>query len=108
MLKFVFVFLISFVSMTFSAHADSIDGDWCSEDGRSLTIDGQDIRTPSGERVTGEYGRHSFRYIGPIGGPEEAHDVRMLLWSEDDMRIERIVDGAKQPVEMWRRCKPIA
>jgi hypothetical protein len=90
------------------ARADALDGSWCSDDGRSLTIDGPKIRTPTGAKVTGEYARHSFRYVGSIGDPEEAHDVRMLLWNEDDLRIDRIVDGVKQPEESWHRCKPIA
>jgi hypothetical protein len=40
-------------------------------DGRTLTIDGPQIRIPSGaRRITGEYSRHAFRYVGPAGDPE--------------------------------------
>lgn len=94
--------------LTGPARADAIDGDWCSEDGRSLTIDGSAIRIPSGARTTGEYARHMFRYVGPSGDPEAGHDIRMRIYSDDDMRLERFIDGVGQPEEQWRRCKPIA
>jgi len=94
--------------VTIPACADVIDGDWCADDGRTITIDGPQIRIPSGKQITGEYSRHVFRYVGPIGDPEEAHDVRMQQWSDDDLRINRIVDGEAWPEEVWHRCKPIA
>jgi hypothetical protein len=90
------------------AAADAIDGDWCFDDGRSLTIDGPQIRTPTGDELTGEYSRHAFRYVGAAGSEEEAHDVLMQLWSDDELRINRIVDGEDEPQEIWHRCKPIA
>lgn len=94
--------------LTFPARADAIDGNWCAQDGRSLTIDGPKIRIPSGAQITGEYTRHLFRYVGPVADPEAGHDVRMRIRSDDDMRLERIIDGVTQPEEQWRRCKPIA
>ena len=108
MMRLAIVSLFSLLLLAVPAHADSVDGDWCADDGRSLTISGPQIRIPSGAQITGEYGRHSFRYIGPAGDPEEAQDVRMQLWSEEDLRIQRVVDGVMQPVEQWKRCKPIA
>lgn len=104
------ILLAFFAILLFSvpARADAIDGDWCSGDGRMMSIDGPSIRIPSGAQITGEYARHAFRYIGPIGDPEEANDVRMQLRSEDDLRVGRIIDGIEQPQEEWRRCKPIA
>lgn len=105
--RFLFAF---FALLLFSCpvRADAIDGDWCSADGQSMSIAGPSIRIPSGAQITGEYNRHAFRYIGPIGDPEEAHDVRMQLWSDDDLRVNRLVDGVEQPQEDWHRCKPIA
>ncbi|MFZ2103623.1 MAG: hypothetical protein WAU86_23975 [Oricola sp.] len=73
-----------------------------------MTIDGTSIRIPSGAKITGEYARHAFRYVGPVGDPEETHDVRMQLWAEDDLRVNRLIDGSEQPQEEWKRCKPIA
>ena len=105
--RILFAFFAAFL-FSFPARADAIDGDWCSGDGRMMSIDGPSIRTPSGAQITGEYARHAFRYVGPIGDPEEAHDVRMQLLSEDDLRVDRIIDGTEQPQEDWHRCKPIA
>jgi len=107
MARLPFLAVIAFSFSAALAHADAIDGNWCAGDGRSLTIDGSSIHTPTGAELTGEYTRHAFRYIGEIGSAEEAHDVRMQLWADDELRIDRIVDGAPQPQETWRRCKPI-
>lgn len=90
------------------AKADAVDGDWCADDGRTLTIDGVNIRIPSGLEIMGEYSRHAFRYVGPAGDPEAAHDVRMFLSGDDVLRVERFIDGVEQPEEEWNRCNPIA
>lgn len=108
MIRLVFLIFIFLSNLTGIAHADAIDGDWCAEDGRSMTIQGPHIHTPTGADIIGEYSRHAFRYIGATGSAEEAHDVRMQLWSDDELRINRIVDGESRPEEVWHRCKPIA
>ena len=90
------------------AHADQIDGDWCHEDGRHLYIEGDAIRTPSGAETTGDYTRHAFRYDGVDGTPEAGQEIRMQQFSDDDMRLIRIVGGTPRDPEQWRRCKPIA
>ena len=90
------------------AHADVIDGDWCAADGRSLSIRGAEMRIPSGAEILGEYTRHTARYVGPVGDREAGHDVRMRVSGDDDMWLERVIDGAPQPDEEWHRCKPIS
>lgn len=47
------------------ARADAIDGNWCAEDGRTLTINGPRITTPAGSTITGDYSRHGFVYVIP-------------------------------------------
>ena len=83
------------------ALADAIDGDWCSDDGRRLTINGPDIVTPTGQQTKGEYDRHHFSYVEPgVGGT-----VSMALISEIRMRLKP-PSGEEQ---LWRRCgKPIS
>lgn len=90
------------------ARADAIDGDWCAPDGRSMTIQGEAMRIPSGAEIIGEYSRHSARYVGPPDDAEGGHDVRMSMRGDDDMRLQRIVDGDSRPEEQWRRCRPIS
>lgn len=87
------------------ANAETIDGSWCASDGRSFTINGPKVLAPTGDNLVGEYDRHVFRYIGQLGSVEEAHDIRMFLWSEGELHLQRIVDGVEQPAETWRRCK---
>jgi hypothetical protein len=50
-----------------SAYADAIDGDWCSADGQHMTIKGDDITTPDGNQIKGNYTRHAFDYVVPAG-----------------------------------------
>jgi hypothetical protein len=40
------------------AQADAIDGDWCREDGKRMSIRGPDIVTPGGKAMRGDYSRH--------------------------------------------------
>jgi hypothetical protein len=54
----------------FSALADAIDGDWCSTgDAGQFRIAGASITTPAGTQTTGNYTRHAFSYVVPVGDP---------------------------------------
>lgn len=83
------------------ARADAIDGDWCSEDGRRLTINGPDIVTPAGQQLKGDYDRHHFSYVEP----GSSGMISMALISEIRMRLKPPA-GDEQ---LWRRCgKPVS
>ncbi len=86
------------------AFADQIDGDWCSADGQHLHIAGPNIKLPSGARITGDYNRHGFHYVGPAGDPEEGQDIRMSQQNDDLMYLQRRSNGTDGPPESWRRC----
>lgn len=83
--------------------ADAIDGDWCSADGRRMSISGEQITTPGGKRIQGNYSRHAFDYVVPDGesGPG---DVVTIVLRGEYLALSRQgpVDG--RPTE-WRRCK---
>ncbi|WNJ93507.1 hypothetical protein [Bosea sp. 685] len=59
---------LTFCAMS-PAHADAIDGAWCSENGRRFTIEGPAVTTTKGLRLSGNYTRHTFNVTLP---PEEA------------------------------------
>ncbi len=89
------------------ASADAIDGDWCSRDGKRLTIRGPQIVTPGRNRIEGNYGRHDFSYTTPANEPDAGKTVFMILLSEQVMhlRIGAQPSGADANDE-WRRCQP--
>ena len=83
------------------ALADAIDGDWCSDDGQRLTINGPDIVTPAGKQTKGDYDRHHFSYVEP----GSSGTVSMVLVSQLRMRLKPPA-GDEQ---LWRRCgKPVS
>jgi len=89
------------------AWADAIDGNWCFADGRRLSIEGSDLVTPGGKRMSGDYDRHAFQYVAPAGESSAGSKVFMVLIDEDTMLLKI---GA-QPLstgegETWRRCAP--
>jgi hypothetical protein len=99
-----FLGVIAFAAFCVSAptaHADSIDGDWCHTDGRSLTIAGPAIRTPGGAKMTGAYGRHDFSYVAPAGEPNKGETVAMRLLDENTVSVQ--IAGA--PMQTWKRCR---
>jgi hypothetical protein len=93
------------------AQADAIDGNWCSQDGRTMIIDGARITIPSGKQIAGQYSRHYFSYVVPEGEPGAGATVDMVLLSEETMRLTRGVppgvEVSPEP-EIWRRCQPVA
>ena len=84
------------------ARADAIDGHWCAEDGRHLSIDGPAITTPGGERMRGDYRRHFFSYVIPAAEANAGAVTAMRLISEDVVHLKVQIDAAK--MEIWRRC----
>jgi hypothetical protein len=96
--------LVATLAIAVPAHADAIDGNWCSRDGKSLSIEGPKIRTPSGADLLGRYARHAFAYEAPASEAEAGQIVVMRLVDEEDMIMVHLKDGVAGPVEDWRRC----
>ncbi len=90
------------------ARADAIDGDWCAENGaRMMSIRGPAVVTPGGQRLTGEYERHFFRYQVPAGEPKAGGTVSLVLLNEDTVRLSDAADrwaAMEAEGEIWHRC----
>ena len=82
------------------ALADRLDGDWCFSDGRNLNIQGSAIITPSGTSTTGDYARHTFRYVVPAGDPGAGGEIFMRQLNDETMVLKE-PDGTE---ETWNRC----
>lgn len=92
-----------------SARADAIDGEWCREN-RHFQINGPEIVTPDGNRLTGDYTRHTFRYTVPATAPGAGGRIVMQLLSETTLELFRGEGdrGASAPTgsgETWNRCR---
>jgi hypothetical protein len=85
-----------------AALADAIDGDWCSSDGQHMTIHGDDITTPGGKQIKGNYDRHAFDYVVPAGEAGSGETVNIVLRSEY-LALSR-QGPASAPMKEWRRC----
>lgn len=85
-----------------AAFADAIDGDWCSMDGQHMTINGNDITTPSGTQMKGNYTRHAFDYVVPTGEAGTGETVSILLRGEYFALSRQ--GPADAPAKEWRRC----
>jgi hypothetical protein len=84
------------------ALADSIDGNWCHDQGKRMTIAGPTIVTPAGTRTQGDYGRHDFSYVVPAGEPGAGTRIDMRLMGELHVQVK---EGTAAPV-VWNRCGP--
>jgi len=87
-----------------AAHADAIDGTWCSPGGLVLSIEGPEITTPGSHKATGNYSRHAFAYVVPAGEDPVGETAEMLLLTEDTMQV-KLPD---RETETWRRCEVIS
>ncbi len=97
------------VAVAGPAHADAIDGDWCSGDGRTFAIQGNQIVTWGGTRMAGDYDRHGFRYVIPAREPAAGATVDMVLQSEYVLHLQvkpAAAGAAPGPLQVWRRCSP--
>jgi hypothetical protein len=90
-----------------AARADVIDGDWCSPDGKHLSIRGPEIVTPAGTRASGSYSRHAFNYVVPSRDPNPGFTVALTLVNEETMQFRIGADAgaaALAPMQIWHRC----
>ena len=83
------------------AQADEISGDWCSDLGAHVRIEGERIQSPGGQWTDGKYGRHSYAYVIPDGEADAG------LWVFIQQRSEQVVlvtvEGRE--TEVWQRCQ---
>lgn len=84
------------------AHADAIDGNWCHTEHGNFEIRGSSILTPGGTQMTGEYSRHTFRYVAPAGERAATKTINMAI--TDDETLHLIVEEVDGDIEVWRRC----
>ena len=91
-----------------SAWADAIDGTWCADkDNRQITIQGSSASFPGGQKVTGDYTRHSFLYEVPPPLAQAGQKIDMRMMGETMMRVIAIsADGqTRSNPEIWHRCE---
>jgi len=100
------LFLFALILRAGTAHADRIDGDWCSLSGQRLSIDGTNIVTPAGTMLLGIYERHNFSYIIPVPEIHAGARIEMSLQNEQTMLLRRYADSSDTvQVETWKRCE---
>ncbi len=105
--------LLAIAMLTFSANtvmADQIDGNWCSPDGKSISINGPRVTTAGGASVTANYNRHHIDYVIPSGEPNEGASFQADQLNDNEIRV--IIAGPSSgqigEIEIWRSCKPIS
>lgn len=94
--------IVTLLAATGAARADSIDGDWCSEKGRRISIDGPAYSLSGAAKAQGHYTRHAFAFLMPSGEPDAGAAVDMVLQGETRVRVKI---GETEP-QIWRRCPP--
>ncbi len=92
------------------AAAGSLDGRWCSPDGRQLTVSGLAVITPAGREVIGRYSQKAFAFVMPEREWDGGKTIWMELKTRDSVRVS--VQSPHQegppPHDLWRRCPDIS
>lgn len=84
--------------------ADSIDGKWCSEDGkRRIEIKGSTGIWGRGLVIDGTYLRYTYLFSMPAGEPDAGQPVEMRFRRADQRMLVRIGTGEQT---VWQACLP--
>ena len=88
--------------------ADSINGNWCSPDGRQIEISYEKVKLNDGNEVYGDYDRHHYVFRMPPEGAWAEATVDLVLRGQDVV-IVRYISGSgvellSEP-EKWTRCR---
>ena len=97
---------IGLIFLAGPAWADSIDGNWCHNDGRRFSIRGPEIVTPGGTRMEGNYGRHEFSYKVPAPETSAGQTIIMMLADENTIYLRHGDTASAGSQETWVRCSP--
>lgn len=91
-----------------SAWGDTVDGEWCSADGRRIEIEGANVTTPDGSKTIGNYDAHHYLFTMPPSEQNGGAKVDIVLVTDDTIHIryiqESVGETALRP-ELWVRCK---
>lgn len=89
------------------ALSDAIDGQWCIGDGRRIIIAGDNVTTPGGWTIKGDYGRHHYMFRMPSHERNAGKQVDMVLVNENRVHLRyqsASNDGTDTVPEVWMRC----
>ena len=96
------------LALSLGAHADQINGNWCASNGQTISIDGSQVITPFGNKVSANHDRHHIDYQIPAGEPNAGDQFTANQLSDDEIRVKIV--GDKGPIqgksEIWTPCKP--
>ncbi len=98
------ILIVALIIISTPAIADSIDGSWCTKDGKHLSINGPEITLPNDAKIQGVYRRHEFLYTVPAGDVDSGKQVYLQLQNEDAMNSYFLVDGKPGDAVAWNRC----
>ena len=89
------------------AHADQIDGQWCSPSGETMSIEGQNVVTPAGNKVTAKYARHRINYQIPAGERHAGGKIYADQIDDEHIRVTLIKKVQIEPGahDTWTRCE---
>ncbi len=91
-----------------SALADSVNGEWCSSDGREIEILFEEVKLSDGTEAHGEYDRHHYVFRIPTNGEQGGATVDLVLADRDIAYVryysEAGLELSSEP-EKWTRCE---
>ena len=91
-----------------SAWGDTVDGEWCSADGRRLIIEGSEVTTPDGLKTIGNYDAHHYLFTAPPHEQDGETQIDIVLVTANSIHIrylrETVGETEMQP-ERWLRCE---
>lgn len=102
--------IIILVAATQPALADQIDGNWCSPDGQSISVDGPNVVTPGGSKISANYDRHHVDFQIPEGEPHSGDRFSADQLNDDQISVSitRARDARAGKAVIWTPCRPIS
>ncbi|CAN1544647.1 hypothetical protein MCEMSEM23_01910 [Rhabdaerophilaceae bacterium] len=96
--------LLGLFGISAPARADSIDGKWCSEDGKlRIEIKGSTGIWGRGLMIDGTYLRYTYLFTMPAGEPDAGQPVEMRFRRADQRMLVKIGGGEQA---FWQTCLP--
>ena len=84
----------------------AVDGKWCSDDGRTISVNGLTVVAANGLPAVGAYTEKAFYFAEPRADGRAGPEIWMEPKGPDAVRVSVVSEVQKEPPphDLWSRC----
>ena len=102
-----FIAVAVFGGVLCALEVGALDGQWCSGDGRTISVNGAAVVAANGLTATAVYSEKALSFTEPRADGREGPQIWMEPKGPDHVRVSTVSALQKEPPphDLWARCR---